>query len=37
MAIASTYSTEARPLHQVVIGAERWHVTSKLAELWQYP
>ena len=22
--------------HQVVIGAERWRLTSKLAELWQY-
>jgi lipopolysaccharide transport system permease protein len=36
MAIAPTYSHEARPLHQVVIGAERWRVSSKLSELWQF-
>ena len=37
MEIASSYSPEAPPLrHSVMIGAERWRVTSKLAELWQY-
>jgi lipopolysaccharide transport system permease protein len=36
MAIASTSSHDTRPLHQVVIGAERWHVGTKLTELWQF-
>jgi lipopolysaccharide transport system permease protein len=36
MAMASTQAPEAPPLHQVVIGAERWQVSSKLAELWQF-
>jgi lipopolysaccharide transport system permease protein len=36
MAIASTRLPEAPPLHQVVIGAERWRVSSKLSELWQF-
>ena len=37
MALASSYSPEAPPLrHRAMIGAERWRLTSKVAELWQY-
>jgi lipopolysaccharide transport system permease protein len=37
MEIASDYPPDAPPLrHSVMIGGERWRVTSKLAELWEY-
>jgi lipopolysaccharide transport system permease protein len=36
MAMASTPAPQTSALHQVVIGAERWQVSSKLAELWQF-
>ena len=36
MEAASTLTTQSDPRHTVVIGADRWRVAPKLAELWQY-
>jgi lipopolysaccharide transport system permease protein len=36
MEAASTLTTQTGSQHTIIIGADRWRVRSKLAELWQY-